>query len=126
MSRTGRRACDLGVLPISLADYVKLLLWTAEQLKSGQRNTIPADLMAVLDRFHVQHEAWLDTVEKFEQMFGHAVGSRGHLDRGGRADGAQAHERDRRLPSHVHVTNTLAPRIVLPQLTRVADLRFDF
>ena len=75
MSRTGRRACDLGVLPISLADYVKLLLWTAEQLKNGQRKTIPADLIAVLDRFHVQHEAWLDTVEKFEQTFGHAVGS---------------------------------------------------
>ncbi len=62
-------------MSISLADYVKLLLWTAEQLKSGQRHTIPADLIAVLDRFHVQHEAWLDTVEKFEQTFGHAVGS---------------------------------------------------
>jgi hypothetical protein len=73
-SRTGRRACDMGVLPISLADYVKLLLWTAEQLKSGQRNTIPADLIAVLDHFQVQHDAWLDTVEKFGKMFGHAVG----------------------------------------------------
>lgn len=64
----------MGVLPISLADYVKLLLWTAEQLKSGQRNTIPADLIVVLDRFQVQHDAWLDTVEKFGKMFGHAVG----------------------------------------------------
>jgi hypothetical protein len=73
-SRTGRRACDMGVLPISLADYVKLLLWTAEQLKSGQRSTIPKDLITVLDRFHVQHDAWVDTVDKFAKKFGHAVG----------------------------------------------------
>ena len=49
-------------------------VWTAEQLRSGQRNTIPSDLIAVLDRFHVQHDAWLDTVEKFGEKFGHAVG----------------------------------------------------
>jgi hypothetical protein len=73
-SRTGRRACDMGVLPISLADYVKLLLWTAEQLKSGQRSTIPKDLEAVLDRFHFQHDKWVDTVDKFAAKFGHAVG----------------------------------------------------
>jgi len=73
-SRTGRRACDMGVLPICLADYVKLLIWTAEQIQSGQRNTIPKDLMGVLDRFHVQHDKWVDTVEKFAAKFGHAVG----------------------------------------------------
>jgi hypothetical protein len=64
----------MGVLPISLADYVKLLLWTAEQLKSGQRSTIPKDLGAVLDRFHFQHDKWVDTVDKFAAKFGHAVG----------------------------------------------------
>jgi hypothetical protein len=73
-SRSGRRACDMGVLPISLADYVQLLLWTAAQLKSGQRDTIPADLSAILDRFHVQHDAWLAAVERFDTAFGHAVG----------------------------------------------------
>lgn len=74
MSRSGRRACDMGVLPISLADYVKLLLWTAEQLTSGQRSTIPRDLTAILDRFHIQHDQWVDTVDKFAAKFGHAVG----------------------------------------------------
>lgn len=73
-SRTGRRACDMGVLPISLADYVKLLLWTAEQIQSGQRNTIPKDLAGVLDRFHIQHDKWVDTVADFAKKFGHAVG----------------------------------------------------
>jgi hypothetical protein len=73
-SRTGRRASDLGLLPISLANYVQLLQWTARQLKSGQRNTIPADLATVLDHFEVQQDHWLDTVAQYESGFGHAVG----------------------------------------------------
>ncbi len=53
-SRTGRRASDLGLLPITLSNYVQLLQWTAVQLGSGQRDTIPVDLVSVLDRFEVQ------------------------------------------------------------------------
>jgi hypothetical protein len=73
-SRTGRRASDLGILPVSLDDYVRLLRWTAQQLRSGQRATIPADLATVLDHFEVQQDQWLDTVEQYESAFGHAVG----------------------------------------------------
>jgi hypothetical protein len=73
-SRTGRRASDRGLLPISLADYVKLLKWTAQLLQSGQRSTIPPDLAGVLDHLDVKHEAWLDTVAQYEHSFGHAVG----------------------------------------------------
>ena len=65
----------MGILPVSLADYVKLLKCTAQQLRSGQRDTIPQDLAVVLDHFDVQQDAWLDTVEKYyESSFGHAVG----------------------------------------------------
>jgi hypothetical protein len=73
-SRTGRRASDLGLLPISLASYVQLLQWTAHQLTSGQRETIPADLVTVLDHFDVQQDHWLDTVADYASAFGHAVG----------------------------------------------------
>ncbi len=73
-SRTGRRASDLGLLPITLPNYVQLLQWTAVQLKSGQRDTIPVDLASVLDRFEVQPDHWLDTVADYESTFGHAVG----------------------------------------------------
>ena len=74
-SRSGRRASDLGVLPISLEDYLKLLKWTARLLRSGQRSTIPQDLEAILDRMDVNHEAWLDTVDNYEMTFCHVVGS---------------------------------------------------
>lgn len=80
-SRSGRRASDLGVLPISLEDYLKLLRWTARLLESGQRSTIPKDLEAVLDRLHVNHEQWLDTVDSYERCFCHAVGPPASLAR---------------------------------------------
>lgn len=78
-SRTGRRASDLGLLPITLSGYVQLLRWTAGQLRSGQRDTLPADLMTVLDHFQVQPDHWLDTVAGYESTFGHAVGRAGTL-----------------------------------------------
>ncbi len=74
-SRSGRRASDLGVLPISLEDYLKLFQWTARLLQSGQRSTIPKDLEAVLDRLDLNHEKWLDTVDSYDRCFCHAVGS---------------------------------------------------
>lgn len=74
-SHTGRRASDLGVLPMKLADYVKLLKWTAELLRSGQRKTIPKDLGAILEHMDVNHEAWLETVDHYDTTFCHIVGS---------------------------------------------------
>ena len=61
-------------MPVSLEDYARLLTWTAKQLRGGQRDTIPADLATVLDHFDVQQDSWLDTVDKYETAFGHAVG----------------------------------------------------
>lgn len=74
-SRTGRRASDLGILPMSLEDYLKLLRWTARLLRSGQRSTIPKNLEAILERMDVSHEAWLETVDNYETTFCHVVGS---------------------------------------------------
>jgi len=73
-SRTGRRASDLGILPISLTSYAQLLTWTGQLLRSGERTTIPQDLAAVLERFEVDQEQWLDTVAEYDSTFGHAVG----------------------------------------------------
>ena len=74
-SRTGRRASDLGILPMKFEDYLKLLKWTAELLRSGQRKTIPKDLGAILEHMDVNHEAWLETVDHYDTTFCHVVGS---------------------------------------------------
>jgi len=73
-SRSGRRASDLGILQIRLEEYVELLQWTARQLDSGARSTIPRDLEAILDHLEVKPEAWLDTVANYDRVFCHAVG----------------------------------------------------
>jgi hypothetical protein len=74
-SRSGRRASDMGILSISLADYLKLLKWTAKLLRSGERKTIPKDLATILDYMDVNAEAWLDTVNDYEDSFCHVVGT---------------------------------------------------
>ena len=108
-SRTGRRASDLGILPVLLDDYTRLLTWTAKQLRGGQRDTIPADLATVLDHFDVQHDSWLDTVDKYETAFGHAVGARLPGRRGG-AHGVAAPEGHLRLPRRLHLIETFSAR----------------
>jgi hypothetical protein len=74
-SRTGRRASDLGVLPISLDSYLELLKWTARELQSGERQTIPKHLESILERMEIDHEQWLDTIADYQQAFCHVVGS---------------------------------------------------
>jgi hypothetical protein len=78
-SRSGRRASDLGIIPVSLVDYVALMEWTGKLLRSGQRTTIPGNLAELLDHIKVNPEAWLDTVGEYEQLFCHAVGPPGTL-----------------------------------------------
>ena len=35
---------------------------------------IPKDLASILDRMDIEQEAWLDTVDHYDELFGHAVG----------------------------------------------------
>ncbi|MGM0485142.1 MAG: hypothetical protein ACQESR_00065 [Planctomycetota bacterium] len=74
-SRTGRRASDMGILPMSLDSYQRLLDWTARLIQSGERSTIPKDLAAILDHMNIEEQAWLDTVQGYDDLFCHVVGS---------------------------------------------------
>ncbi|MGM0485267.1 MAG: hypothetical protein ACQESR_00700 [Planctomycetota bacterium] len=53
-SHTGRRASDMGIVPMSLNSYRRLLDWTARLIHSGERSTIPKDLAAILDHMNVE------------------------------------------------------------------------
>ncbi len=79
-SRTGRRASDMGIFPFSLEVYLQILRWTQQMLASGQRETIPKNLLEVMDRLQLNHEAWLDTIENYDDIFGHVVGSPAALE----------------------------------------------
>jgi hypothetical protein len=76
-SRTGRRASDKGLLPITLEKYLELLDWTGRQLREGKRGVIPDSLAPILERLRLRHERWLDLIEHFEEWFNNFVG---HID----------------------------------------------
>ncbi len=54
---------------------MRLLEWTARQLRSGQRSTVPKDVETLLDYLDVNEDAWLDTFQRYESIFCHAIGS---------------------------------------------------
>jgi len=86
-SQTGKRASDLGWLPISLEDYLRLLDWTAQQILSGQQSTVPQDLESILDQLHLNSEYWLAGVESYETGFCELVGTPAALSKAARESG---------------------------------------
>jgi len=75
VSRTGRRASDLGFLPIQLEEYLRLLKWVARQLRAGTRDTVPADLESILDHMSVRGEGLMEVMEDYEDLFCTVIGS---------------------------------------------------
>ena len=69
-----RRASNLGFLPVSLADYLRLLDWTGRQIRHDKRSAIPADLAPILERLHVAGDVWVEQVKHFGRWFRRAVG----------------------------------------------------
>lgn len=76
-SRSGRRASDKGLLPLTFEKYLELLDWTGRQLRDGQRGVIPASLAPILERLRIRSERWLDLIEHFDSWFASFVG---HMD----------------------------------------------
>jgi len=69
-----RRASNRGFLPMRLDDYLRLLDWTGRQARQGKRGTIPGHLEPILQRMHIQTDAWIDTVWNFGRLFHRAAG----------------------------------------------------
>jgi hypothetical protein len=76
-SRTGRRASDKGLLPLTLEKYLEPLDWTGRQLREGKSGVIPGSLAAILERLRIRSERSLDLIEHFEGWFTSFVG---HMD----------------------------------------------
>ena len=74
-----RRASHQGFLPMRLEEYLRLLDWTGRQTRAGKRAAIPTHLEPILQRLHIQGEAWIDTVWNFGRWFHRAVGRPDHL-----------------------------------------------
>jgi hypothetical protein len=82
------RASNRGCLPMSLADYLRLLDWTGRQLRRDKRGAIPSDVAPILERLHTTGEGWLALVKDFSRLFRRAAGTPTSLARE-----AQRHDR---------------------------------
>jgi hypothetical protein len=76
-SRSGRRASDKGLLPLSFEKYLELLDWTGQQLNDKKRGVIPDSLAPILERLRIRSERWVDLIEHFDIWFASFVG---HMD----------------------------------------------
>jgi REP element-mobilizing transposase RayT len=73
-SRPSRRASDDGFLPMNQAEYIRLIGWTARQLRREAPQLPPADLQKVFDRLPLPPATWLETVRDFGRLFGRFAG----------------------------------------------------
>ncbi len=69
------RASNKGCLPMSLADYLRLLDWTGRQLRRDKRGAIPSDVAPILQRLKITDDGWLHLVQDFSRMFRRAAGT---------------------------------------------------
>ena len=71
---TTRRASNLGCLPMTLDDYLKLLDWTGRQIRQDKTGHIPAECAPILQRLQCDAETWLDFVKNFRLRFRNEAG----------------------------------------------------
>jgi REP element-mobilizing transposase RayT len=73
-STTGSRCSDKGYLPMQSSDYLRLLDWTARELRRDQPGYTPADIPPVLERLGLESNEFIDQVRYFGSMFSTAAG----------------------------------------------------
>jgi hypothetical protein len=69
-----RRASDRGFLSMTLDEYLELLDWTGRQVRADKRGAIPLHLAPILERLHINGDAWVDTIDQFGRLFRRAAG----------------------------------------------------
>ena len=79
-NQAGSRCSDKGFLPISFADYLKLLDWTGRQLANGKRGRIPNSVAPILERLNLDRKTWCTLVGTFGRRFYHVAGQPTTID----------------------------------------------
>ena len=62
-------------LPFVFTEYLELVDWTGRIVREDNRGNIPADTPPILQRLHIEPDAWLQLATRFETDFCHLVGS---------------------------------------------------
>ena len=73
-NRSGTRCSDKGFLPMSVADYLQLLDWTARQTVPGKQGSTSPDTPPILARLKLSATTWCELVSNFGRLFSTVAG----------------------------------------------------
>ena len=72
--RYGFRCSEKGFLPLSVADYLVLLDWTARRLVDGKPGSTPHDAPPIFARLSIDSDVWCKLVGGFGRLFWNVAG----------------------------------------------------
>jgi len=72
--KAGARCSNKGFLPMSTAEYLTLLDWTARQQRSGKAGATPKQFATLFQRLGISAEAWKGLVANFGRLFNVVAG----------------------------------------------------
>ena len=78
--KRGQRCSNKGFLPMSAADYLSLLDWTARQVRSDKRGATPQHFAPLFDRLGVSSDIWCHLVKNFGKLFSIVAGQPNQID----------------------------------------------
>jgi REP element-mobilizing transposase RayT len=70
----GTRCSNKGFLPMSTAEYLTLLDWTACQIRSDKTGATPKQFTSLFERLGISAEAWKELVGNFGRLFSMVAG----------------------------------------------------
>lgn len=65
----GDRASDKGFLPLSTAQYLELLDWTARQMREDKRGATPASAAPLFERSGIDVQSWYELTRDCGRLF---------------------------------------------------------
>lgn len=80
VNRQGTRCSNKGFLPMTTADYLSLLDWTARRDRSGRSGSTPKHMIPVFRRLGISEDVWCDLVQHFGTLFRVVAGQPHRVD----------------------------------------------
>jgi hypothetical protein len=80
VNKQGTRCSNKGFLPMSMADYLSLLDWTARQIRADKRGATPKQFAPLFDRMGISAEIWCRLVKDFVKLFSIVAGQPRRID----------------------------------------------
>ena len=75
-----QRCSNKGFLPMSTADYLQLLDWTARQQRADKRGSTPKQFAPLFERLGISADVWCRLVKDFGRLFSLVAGQPQRID----------------------------------------------